>query len=91
MKAVISELRNSVSMQQNNMSQKSVPVESNLPNGEPVLGFNIHARGMGMGRRGRGCRVIVGRRRLHSNDTSSAHSSRSSEPRHKKIKGRRCS
>ena len=90
MKAVISEMRNSVSMQQNNMSQKSVPLESNLPNGEPVLGFNIHARGMGMGRRGRGGRVIVGRRRLHSNDTS-AHSSRSSEPRHKKRKGRRCS
>ena len=87
MKAVISELRNSVSMQQNNMSQKSVPVESNLPNGEPVLGFNIHARGMGMGRRGRGGRVIVGYTPMipqHIVPGLLSHAT-------KKRKGRRCS
>ena len=61
------------------MSQKSVTLESNVSTGEPVVGSNIRARGRGTGRRGRGGRMIVGRRRLHSDDTS-AHSSRSSEP-----------
>ena len=82
MKAAIAELRNSVSVQQNNMSQNPVTLESNVSTGKPVVGFNIRARGRGTGRGGRGGRVIAGRRTLHSNDTS-AHSSKSSEPCHK--------
>ena len=53
MKAAIAELRNSVSVQQDNMSQKPVTLESNVSTGEPVVGFNIRARGRGTGERGK--------------------------------------
>ena len=74
MKAAIAELRDYVSMQQQNKLQSSATQESHFPNCE--VGSDTYARdrscsrGRGAERGDRGCRVVVSQRDTQSRDTT---------------------